>query len=131
MYTGYRNRISYAERIELINIGKPGFIINLVHGKYDRFAGFLQHTRNVLIVIGQTEFSVHDKNDHIRLFEGDGYLSLNFLLVRLIGQLNTAGIDQTERMSGPFRSCVNAVSGYSRNVFHNGNTGSCDSVKNR
>ena len=91
----------------------------------------LQQTGNIFVIIGQTRLAGAYHDDHICFFDGYGHLSPDFFLIRLIFQLDAAGINHPELSSEPFAFCIDTVSGHAWRIFDNRDSRSGQTVKNR
>ena len=119
---GNRVGVAQPQVIEFIKIG--GDItqaVALVDAQNHRLAAFLQHMGNIGVIGGHTAFQVHHKDDHIGGVNGDLCLHPHFGKHHIIGlRLYAAGIHQHKFLSAPFAGGVNAVTGHTGGVLHDG-----------
>ena len=119
---GNRVGVAQPQVIEFVKIG--GNItqaVALVDAQNHRLAAFLQHMGNIGVIGGHTAFQVHHKDDHIGGVNGDLCLHPHFGKQHIIGlRLYAAGIHQHKFPSAPFAGGVNAVTGHTGGVLHDG-----------
>ena len=91
----------------------------------------MQHLGNIAVIVGDADRSVRDEKNDIRLL--DSYLDLgtDFILIRLIFQLNAAGIDHMKFLVEPGPGSVDPVTGDARLIFDNGQPAADAPVENR
>ena len=114
--------VAQTKVIEFVKIGRDiTQAVALIHTQHHRLAAFLQHMGNIGVIGGHTAFQVHHKDDHIGGVNGDLRLHPHFGKQHIIGlRLDAAGIHQHKFPSAPFAGGVNAVTGHTGGVLHDG-----------
>ena len=116
--------IANTQRIELEHIGiykTDG--VTFVDGQTYGFAAFAQHGGNILVRSSDTTANIYHHDDGISQFNADFCLTAHEFQHFAVGVgLNTTGIHQREMTTAPFTFTVNAVTGNTGGVLHDGGT---------
>ena len=128
MQTRNGERLTHAQRPEVINLRLQVGVVNLVGNQNDRLLHAAQHAHNLLIRGGHAHAGIHHQDHNIGLLHRNlgliGHLSINTAGIRL----PTAGIHQGEALAQPLGLVGHAVAGHARLILHHGLTAAQNTV---
>ncbi len=125
-----REHLLHAEAMKVVNERRLLFAVDLVDGQKQRAVGLSQQAHKFKVWAGEFAASVHDHDDGGSLVERHASLPENFRRYQILffGQYS-AGIDDAQAASAPFRLAIEPVPGNARLIPDDGAARTDDAVE--